>query len=142
MDGTHQGTIPKEKMTMTIKSISQKTLLLVILIQLLFVPAFAGTHNQATFTITASAKLAGVQLAPGDYLLKWQGEGEGAQVTILKNARVVATVTGTVKDGSSPNGTTVYADPSPDGSRVITRIDTSKKTLVFQSNTPAGSAGR
>jgi hypothetical protein len=116
------------------KSINQKALLLATLIVLSFVSAFAGTRNQATFTLSQPAKLAGVQLAQGEYMLKWEGEGQSAKFTILQDKKVLGTGTGELQNKSDSDGVTVYLNSAADGSKLVTRIDLPKKSLVLQPN--------
>jgi len=131
------------------KPMKQATFLLVSLV-LLFVPAFAKphsifakNHNQTEFSISEAATLAGVRLSPGDYRLKWEGEGEGAQITILKEDKVVATVVGSVLTQSNHvEGVSTYVNSAPDGSRLITRIELATKSLVFQPETAGNSEAR
>jgi hypothetical protein len=114
--------------------------LLTSLLLLLLVPAFARTHNQTAFTLSRPAKLAGVQLAQGDYLLKWEGEGEGAHFTILQKDRVIGTVVGTVRNTSNPvAGTAVQIHIAPDGSRSVVGIELPNQSLLFESNTGSAS---
>jgi hypothetical protein len=119
----------------------QKTTLIITLILLLFVPAFAGTRNKATFTLSDPTKVAGVQLAPGEYVVQWEGDGQNVQVSILKDGRVMATPNATVLDASNPyRGTATYLATAEDGTKLLTRIDLAKKTIMFQANAEAASA--
>ncbi|MFB3815924.1 MAG: hypothetical protein ACE14L_17610 [Terriglobales bacterium] len=119
----------------------QKTILIITLILPLFVPAFAGTRNKGSFTLSEPAKVAGVQLAPGQYVVKWEGDGQNVQVSILKDGQVVATPSTTVLDVSNPHrGTATYLATEEDGTKLLTRIDLAKKALVFRPNAEAASA--
>jgi hypothetical protein len=68
----------------------------IMFLALLLLPAtsvFAGTDNhKGSFTISTSVQVAGKQLAPGDYTVKWEGSGSTTQVNILQSGKVVATV--------------------------------------------------
>lgn len=119
----------------------QKTILIITLVLLLFVPAFAGTRNKASFTLSSPAKVAGVQLAPGEYMVQWEGDGANVQVSILNDGRVIATTSATVLDVSNPYpGTATHLAAGEDGTKLLTRIDLAKKSLVFQPTAEAASA--
>jgi hypothetical protein len=119
----------------------QKTILILTLVLLLFVPAFAGTRNKASFTLSEPAKVAGVQLAPGEYMLKWEGDGENVQVSIVNDGRVIATTSATILTASNPHpGTATHLTAAEDGTKLLTRIDLPKKSLVFQPNAEAATA--
>jgi hypothetical protein len=119
----------------------QKTILIITLVLLLLIPAFAGTRNKASFTLSEPAKVAGVQLTPGEYVVKWEGNGENAPVSILKDGRVIASTSASVLDVSNPyRGTAAHLAAEEDGTKRLTRIDLEKKSLVFQPNAEAASA--
>jgi hypothetical protein len=132
------------------KSTKQTAFLLAPLLLLLFVPAFAKphsifvkNHNQTEFSISQPATLAGVRLSPGDYQLKWEGEGEGAQFTILKQDKPVGIAVGSVlNQPKSAGAVSAYLHSAPDGSMSVIRIETPTKLLVFQPNTGADSESR
>jgi hypothetical protein len=122
------------------KSMNRTALLSIIGLLLLFVPAFAASknQNQTTFTLEAAAKLAGIQLAGGEYALRWEGQGDNAKITVLRNDKVIGTGMGSVVDAANPvSSATLYVRPGADGSPTVVRIELPKKTLDFQATAAA-----
>jgi hypothetical protein len=54
---------------------------------------YAGTDtHKGSFSISSPVEVAGKQLSPGDYTVKWEGTGPTTQVNIIQSGKVVATV--------------------------------------------------
>ncbi len=53
---------------------------------------FAADTHKANFQIAESVQVNGTELAPGDYVAKWAGDGPDVQVSITRNGKEVATV--------------------------------------------------
>jgi hypothetical protein len=64
--------------------------LLLILAVLLAMSAFAA--NKGNLQISDTVTLAGKQLAPGNYTVRWEGSGPSVQASIIQGKYVVATV--------------------------------------------------
>ena len=54
--------------------------------------SFAADSHKANFQIAQSVQVNGTELAPGDYVAKWTGEGPDVQVSITRNGKELATV--------------------------------------------------
>jgi hypothetical protein len=64
--------------------------LLLSLALLLATTAFAA--NKGSLQISDTVNLAGRQLAPGNYTVKWEGNGPSVQASIMQGKNVIATV--------------------------------------------------
>lgn len=53
--------------------------------------SFAASAHKANFQISESVDVNGTELAPGDYVAKWTGDGPDVQVSITRNGKEVAT---------------------------------------------------
>jgi hypothetical protein len=53
---------------------------------------FAADTHKANFQVSESVQVNGTELAPGDYVAKWAGDGPDVQLNILRNGKSVATV--------------------------------------------------
>ena len=54
--------------------------------------SFAADAHKANFQISQSVQVNGTELAPGDYVAKWTGDGPDVQVSITRNGKEMATV--------------------------------------------------
>jgi hypothetical protein len=54
--------------------------------------AFAADTHKASFQISESVQVSGTELAAGDYVAKWSGDGPDVQLNITRNGKSVATV--------------------------------------------------
>ena len=54
--------------------------------------SFAADAHKANFQITQSVQVNGTELAPGDYVAKWTGDGPDVQVSITRDGKEMATV--------------------------------------------------
>jgi hypothetical protein len=114
---------------------------IIAVVLLLLVPAFAGTRNKAEFRLDQPAKVAGTQLAPGSYVVTWQGDGANAQFTFLKEGRVITTANGSiVNQRSSFSGPAVHLSTTPEGA-LLRRLELPKQALVFQEQ-PESASGK
>lgn len=53
--------------------------------------SFASEAHKANFQISQSVVVNGTELAPGDYVAKWTGEGPDVKVSITRNGKELAT---------------------------------------------------
>jgi hypothetical protein len=53
---------------------------------------FAADIHKANFQVSESLQVNGTELAPGDYVAKWAGDGPDVQLNIYRNGKSVATV--------------------------------------------------
>jgi hypothetical protein len=68
-------------------------IIMMVCLSLTFVgSSFAADAHKANFQISQSVQVNGTELAPGDYVAKWTGEGPDVQVSITRNGKEMATV--------------------------------------------------
>ena len=72
-------------------------------------------------------------LQPGDYSVKWDGNGPNIQLNIMKGNKVVATAPARLVDVNQPfsDGAAVTT-PNADGSRSLTEIRLAGKKLAIE----------
>jgi len=76
--------------------------LLLSLAVLLATSAFAA--NKGSLQISDTVNLAGKPLAPGNYTVKWEGNGPSVQASIIQGKTVVATVPARLVDLERASG--------------------------------------
>jgi hypothetical protein len=76
--------------------------LLLSLAVLLATSAFAA--NKGSLQISDTVNLAGNQLAPGNYTVKWEGNGPRVQASIIQGKNVLATVPARLVDLDRASG--------------------------------------
>lgn len=94
-----------------------------LLLSLLFpaMVAFAGTDNhKGSINITDTVQVSGTQLTPGEYLVKWDGDGPTTQLSILRGSRLITTVPARV----------VRLDQTPSQSSVELKNSNGVKTMT------------
>jgi len=95
--------------------------LLLGLAVLLATSAFAS--NRGSMQLLDAVTVGGAQLAPGDYSLKWDGNGPSVQLSILKGSKVVATTPARLIDlDQKPNGDVAVVKTNGDGSKSLAEI--------------------
>ena len=95
--------------------------LLIGLAVLLATSAFAS--NRGSLQLLDAVTVGGAQLAPGDYSLKWDGNGPSVQLSILKGSKVVATTPARLIDlDQKPNGDVAVVKTNGDGSKSLAEI--------------------
>ncbi len=95
--------------------------LLLGLAVLLATSAFAS--NKGSMQLLDAVTVGGAQLAPGDYSLKWDGNGPSVQLSILKGSKVVATTPARLIDlDQKPNGDVAVVKTNGDGSKSLAEI--------------------
>lgn len=105
--------------------------LLLGLALLLATSAFAS--NKGTIELLNSVNIGGTQVAPGNYSLKWDGNGPNVQVSILKGAKVVATTQARVVDmNQSSNSDMALVTSNPDGTKTLSQIQLAGKKFALQ----------
>jgi hypothetical protein len=111
-------------------SITSKSLILGIAL-LLATSAFAS--EKATVEFTNRTSVAGTQLTPGRYDVRWDSDGPNVELTIFKNSAVVAKVPAKrvdLKGGAPSNTTTTMANG--DGSVSLSQIQFRGKKYAFE----------
>jgi hypothetical protein len=95
--------------------------------------AFAGTDtHKGSFSIGTPAQIAGTQLAAGDYKLKWDGNGPTAQVSVIHNGKVVATVPARVQTLAQKPTQDSVAVKTNNGVRTVTLIQFDGKNYALE----------
>jgi len=89
---------------------------------LLIIPALAFAEDKAataksetkSFTLLENAQVGNVQLAPGDYKVSFNGNGDNVPVTIMKGHKTIATAQADIAqaDNTINPGVTVQKDSS------------------------------
>jgi hypothetical protein len=118
--------------------------LLLGLALLLATSAFAS--NSGSMQILDPVTVAGTQLSPGQYAVKWDGSGSNVQVSILKGSKVVATTPAHLIDlNQKSNGDVAVLKANTDGSKSLSEIHFSGKksalALGDESNSMDSSSG-
>jgi len=101
---------------------------------MLLVPAlaFAAEKKSVNVHINQPVKVAGADLAPGDYKLTWEGTGPDVTVNFVAGKKTVATAPAKLVTTSSSAPTSVETATNPDKTQVLNAIETNKLTIEFQ----------
>jgi hypothetical protein len=75
------------------QSLKFVTLMVVLLIS---ITALAADMHKGSLTVADPIQVNGKQLKPGDYTVRWQGEGPGVNLQFIQNGKEVATAPATV----------------------------------------------
>ncbi len=100
-------------------------------IALCLFPVAAGADtNKGKVTFSDYVVVSGMQLEPGEYFVRWDGRGPGAQIRLLHDGEQVTSVTGKVvqQKNSQRSFTT---NSGENGSRVLTQITFPDTILVL-----------
>jgi len=113
-----------------------RSLLFFIGMSVLPVFAFAAPKNSSNVDLDQAVKVAGTQLAAGQYKVRWEGSGPDVQVSFLKGKKVVATTSARI--GSAvKNEENAIETGTIDNAVVLRAIDMKNLSLRFDN---AGSA--
>lgn len=103
---------------------------------LILLPAtglYAGTDtHKGSFTISSPAEVAGKQLSPGDYTVKWEGMGPTTQVNIIQSGKVVATVPAQVQTLDQKPGQDGVSLKTVNGVTMVTSIQFQGKSYSLE----------
>jgi hypothetical protein len=103
------------------KSLKLSTGLLLGLALLLATSAFAA--NKGSLQVSDPVTVSGKQLAPGEYTVKWEGNGPNVELNILQGKKVVATMPARLIDlNRSADGNSAVVRKNDDGSRTLAEI--------------------
>jgi hypothetical protein len=95
--------------------------LLLGLALLLATSAFAA--NKGSLQVSDPVTVSGKQLAPGEYTVKWEGNGPNVELNILQGKKVVATMPARLIDlNRSADGNSAVVRKNDDGSRTLAEI--------------------
>lgn len=94
------------------------------LVVLLSTGAFAANDShKGGVNLSAPVQAAGKQLPAGDYTVKWDGTGPDAQVTFVRDGKVMATVPArVVKLDRKPSQDTIEVKTASNGDRSLIAI--------------------
>ena len=103
------------------KSLKLSKGLLLGLALLLATSAFAA--NKGSLQVSDPVTVSGKQLAPGDYTVKWEGNGPNVELNILQGKKVVATIPARLIDlDRSADGNSAVVRKNDDGTRTLAEI--------------------
>ena len=95
---------------------------------------FAGTKNSANLQLDQPVKVAGSQLAPGQYKLTWEGSGPDVTVNFAEGKTIVASAP--AKLVSNPNKQEAVETDSATGTAVLQAVDLRNITIHFENSAP------
>jgi hypothetical protein len=100
-------------------------------------PGFAASQKTKTLTLTDPIQVAGKQLKPGDYKLKWEDTNSGTTtVSFTQGKDVVATAPAQIKKEKNVNNASMETNSSS-GQRQLQRVYNNDTVLDFTgSNSP------
>lgn len=114
--------------------------LLLGLAVLLATSAFAS--NKASIQFLDTVTVAGQQVKPGDYSIKWDGTGPNVELSILKGNKVVATTPARLVDvNQAPMRDTAVLKSGPDGSHQLSQIQMAGKKFAIAIGQESADAG-
>ena len=102
-----------------------------------FIPAlaFAGPKNSANLQLEQTVKVAGTQIAPGQYKLVWEGSGPDVTVSFEQGKKTV--VTAPAKLVNNPlNEEAIETTTVADNTTVLRAIDLKNRTIQFEDSAP------
>ena len=108
------------------------SLILTLLLCVFSVSAVAGTKQRGNINLIDPVMISGTQLQPGEYVVRWNGNGSDVRVQFLRDGKTVATVPGKVIAQRNPYDSAVVLRSMNNGSKTISEIDFSKVTLQLQ----------
>ena len=97
--------------------------------------AFAGQKNSANVTLEQPVKVAGIQLAPGQYKLIWNGSGPDVTVSFTQGKETVATAHGRLADNPL-NEEAIETVTAADNTTLLQAVDLKKISIHLQNATP------
>lgn len=97
---------------------------------------FARSNDSANFDLDQPVKVAGSQLAPGQYKLVWAGNGPAVTVSFLEGKITVATAAAhLVKNPTHEEA--IETSTMADNTTVLQAVDLKKITLKFENEAPS-----
>jgi len=110
----------------------------VCLLALVSLPGFAASQKTKTLTLTDPVQVAGKQLKPGEYKLKWDVTNNGTTtVTFTQGKDVVATVPAEVKKEKNVNNATMETNTGG-GQNQLLRVWDNNTVLDFSNGNSSG----
>ena len=99
--------------------------------------AFAGQKNSANVELVQPVKVAGTQLAPGDYKLIWEGNGPEITVSFLSGKKTVATAPAKLVNDRNNQPGAIETDTAKDNTVTLQAVDLKNVTIQFSNVVPA-----
>jgi hypothetical protein len=96
--------------------------------------ALAGPKNSANLQLNEPVKVAGSQLAPGQYKVTWEGSGPEVTVTFAEGKTIVATAP--AKLVGNPRKQEAVETDSATGTAVLQAVDLRNITIQFENAAP------
>ena len=122
---------------MKFQSVSKSLLLGLAL--LLATSAFAAA-NKGSLALSSAVTVSGTQLSPGDYSVKWDGNGPNVELTILQGNKVVATTPARLVDLSQKQSVdNAVVKNNADGTKSLAKIRFSGKKVALAIGTESAS---
>jgi len=116
----------------------KRLLAFVSLLALVSLPGFAASQKSKTITVTDPIQVAGKQLKPGEYKLKWDDTNNGSTtVTFTQGKDVVATVPAQIKQEKNVSNATMETNTSG-GQNQLQRVYTKDGVLEFSGSNTSG----
>lgn len=92
--------------------------------------AFAGSKNSSNLNLDQTVKVAGTQLAPGQYKVTWEGSGPDVQVSFLEGKKIIATAPARIATAPKSQETAIETATTADAV-VLRAIDLKNLSLHF-----------
>ena len=116
----------------------KRLLAFVSLLALVSLPGVAASQKSKTITVTDPIQVAGKQLKPGEYKLKWDDTNNGSTtVTFTQGKDVVATVPAQIKQEKNVSNATMETNTSG-GQNQLQRVYTKDGVLEFSGSNTSG----
>jgi hypothetical protein len=98
--------------------------------------AFAAA-NKASIVLGDNTVVGGKTLPGGDYTVKWEGQGQNVNLSIVKGKKVVAETSARLIDLSkAADGSSIQTKTNPDGTRTLSRIQFGGKKFSLELGEP------
>ena len=97
--------------------------------------AFAGPKNSANLNLEQTVKVAGTQLAPGQYRLTWKGTGPDITVSFTEGKTTVATASAKLVSNQT-NEEAIETSIAADKTTVLRAVDLKKFSIQFENAAP------
>jgi len=107
---------------------------------LMAITAFAS--NKGSLSLSDNVMVGTQTLTPGDYSVKWDGNGPNVQLNIMKGSKVVATTPARLVDSNYPfsNDAAITA-ANPDGSKSLAGLELAGKKFTIEIGQESASDG-
>ena len=109
-----------------------KSLFIAAMVFLIPALAFAGQKNSANVQLDRPVQVAGTQLAPGNYKMIWQGNGQDVSVSFIQGKQIVVSAFGKlVSDPASQPGA-IEIHTATDKTVILQAVELKNETIQFE----------